>query len=175
VTPAVGVLSRPYGDVGQPKAANPSLIEVRINAVGVFDRLTAAGTDTGLGMDYFKAMVALGAAVTLAGLSACNGAGTSASSSGPADVADASAPLPVRQFTKQAFVEYADGKTKAQIRAEFGKPDGVSSAYPDTWTYSIFNPTLQVGDPDAGVRATVDIQFEGDENASKDVVVAVNY
>jgi hypothetical protein len=88
---------------------------------------------------------------------------------------ETAAPPAVRQFTPKEFEAYASQRTKAQIRAEFGKPDGISAVYPDTWTYSIFNPTLVVTDPDAGVRMTVNVQFSGAADAAQDAVISVRY
>lgn len=62
-------------------------------------------------------------------------------------------PSPAQKWTKTEFIQLVAGKTKAQIRAEFGSPDSVQGS---EWLY--FH--LPVYDKDAGAQVgTTDITF----------------
>jgi hypothetical protein len=60
------------------------------------------------------------------------------------------------RFTKTEFDDFVFGKTKAEIRREFGSPDGVDEAS-DSWYYN----QLGITDPEAGTHAVVKIRFLG--------------
>lgn len=74
-----------------------------------------------------------------------------------------------KRFTKEDFDKYAYGRTKAQIRDEFGKPDTVEDS-DDSWYYW----HLPVYDATAGTHPTVILRFVG-ENGPNDSVVQVRY
>lgn len=70
---------------------------------------------------------------------------------------EAAANGPKTQWTKSEFDSEAFGKSKAQIRAEFGKPDNVDDGT-DTWYYW----HLPVFDEAAGIQVhNTSITFEG--------------
>ena len=78
-----------------------------------------------------------------------------------------------RTFTKKEFDQYAFNRTKAQIREEFGPPDGIHDDI-DEWLYIPSNKSLIVMDPDAGEQVSVSIRFLG-LDGSADTVVSVHY
>ncbi|MGZ8363392.1 MAG: hypothetical protein ACXWVO_06015 [Caulobacteraceae bacterium] len=66
------------------------------------------------------------------------------------------------RFTKAEFADYVVGKSKADIRAEFGPPSFVSDA-DNSWYYA----ELPIYDPDAGIQVPAYVLFkvtEGHEN-----------
>jgi len=73
------------------------------------------------------------------------------------------------EYTKAEFSNHVFGKTKSQIRAEFGRPDMVDDGS-DSWYYN----SLKVFDPDAGTHAIAVIRFEGIQG-SEDSVAQVRY
>ena len=77
---------------------------------------------------------------------------------------------PAPQFTKASFQTEVYGKTKEQIRAEFGKPDNVDDGS-DSWYYW----HLPVYDETAGIQVNnTKIKFEGIAGPG-DMVAQVSY
>ena len=62
-----------------------------------------------------------------------------------------------RKFTKSEFSNYVYGKTKAQLRAEFGAPFAVDDTS-DEWKYGT---NIGVVDAEAGTPVYVAIRFTG--------------
>lgn len=73
------------------------------------------------------------------------------------------------QFTKAEFDRHVFGKTKAEIRTEFGAPLTVHDA-DDEWFY----PSLAVYDADAGIQVAVTVRFVGIEGPN-DTVAGVRF
>jgi len=79
-------------------------------------------------------------------------------------------PPEAQRFTKAEFDNHVFGRTKAEIRAEFGPPAYVQD-YNDSWVYN----DLAVFDAAAGTRAiSVTVQFTG-APAPDDVVAQVTF
>lgn len=76
----------------------------------------------------------------------------------------------MRRFTKAEFDAYVNGKSKAEIREEFGAPLVVHDE-DDSWFY----PDLAVYDADAGVQVHgTTIRFSG-MNGPRDFVVETSF
>lgn len=75
-------------------------------------------------------------------------------------------PAPTKRFTKQEFAAYAETKTKAQIREEFGPPDFVHDD-DDSWRYE----NLPIYDQEAGTQSAVTIQFAGLDGPNDEVAI----
>jgi hypothetical protein len=83
---------------------------------------------------------------------------------------DANAAAPAaKHFTKAEFDRYTYGKTKGEIRDEFGPPAGVHDN-PDEWYY----PDLPIYDAEAGIRVAVSLRFAGVEGPD-DFVAGVRF
>ncbi len=78
---------------------------------------------------------------------------------------------PKPQFTKAEFSSHVYGKTKAEVRQEFGAPTAVNDKT-DSWYYE--DRALNVYDADAGIRTLVWIRFSGAPSPD-DTVVDVSY
>lgn len=118
-----------------------------------------------------KVMI-LVAATTFAVVGCDEGSGYRAGQeAGYNSMAGASSAEPARRrFTKTEFSNYVYGKTKAQLRAEFGSPMSVDDST-DSWTYG---PNIQVYDDQAGSSTMVKIRFIGLEGPD-DEAVSVRY
>lgn len=95
--------------------------------------------------------------------------GDGAATAYAADAGEAGAWTP-RRFTKQEFAQHVQGKTKADIRREFGPPLVVHDDS-DSWYYS----KLPIYDADAGIQVSVTIRFMGLTPAEADEVLEVSY
>jgi outer membrane protein assembly factor BamE (lipoprotein component of BamABCDE complex) len=83
-----------------------------------------------------------------------NAAGAAVSETSDTDTAASDDSQPTQRYTKDDFEELVLGKTKAEVRAQFGSPNHVSGS--DEWDYL----HLPVYDKDAGTEVgTTTIQF----------------
>jgi outer membrane protein assembly factor BamE (lipoprotein component of BamABCDE complex) len=87
---------------------------------------------------------------------------TTEASTGASEVAPAE-----KHFTKAEFERYTYGKTKSQIRLEFGPPAAVHDS-PNEWYY----PDLPIYDAEAGIRVAVSLRFAGLEGTGNFVAEA---
>jgi outer membrane protein assembly factor BamE (lipoprotein component of BamABCDE complex) len=77
--------------------------------------------------------------------------------------------LAARTFSVPDLESYVRGRTKTQVREEFGPPDAIDGV-DDMWFYDERNSRLTVVDPDAQKRVSVWVKFGGPDGPSDSAI-----